>query len=149
MSQVAEEIAISPPPQQNGYVLCTCCVMHFIRNLTDLPDCILPANEVAVTPAPALRKTVPERLPHLCRQLWLEMRGSGPPLSHQLTSEPIAERSSEDLNEGIRGGMHQRREGGEGCGGNEWEWMTRGFQYNVIKAGGDKGWWSVRRQHTA
>lgn len=39
------------------------------------------------------------------------MPGSGLPLSHQLTSEPIAERSSEDLNEGIRGGMHRRREG--------------------------------------
>lgn len=26
--------------------------------------------------------------------------------------------------------------------------MMRGFQYNVIKAGGDKECWCVRRQHT-
>lgn len=30
--------------------------------------------------------------------------------AHQLTSEAISERSSGDLEAGIRGGMHQRRE---------------------------------------
>lgn len=151
MSQVAEEMAVSPPPpppplpRQNECVsLCTlfavwqiCLIvfympMRWLRLL--LPLCGKQSLNVCLTFASSFDRGMP----------W-----SGLPLSHQLTSEPVAERSSEDLNEGIKRGMHWRREGGQGCGGNEWEWMTRGFQYNVIKTGGDKGWWTVRRQRTA
>lgn len=71
MSEVAEEITIPPPPHSPGRASVS-VIMHFICVLTDLPDCILRANEVVAAPAapaPALWNTGPERMPHLRRQL--------------------------------------------------------------------------------